>query len=165
MLYLKYHPCKTLMGNTCCCNVLPLLRSDHETGGIRRTSWKSDRQNKREHINVRLSYKNPINNPIMHCGGQKPYQCDWQVLWHAGHLSQNSPEYCGSSHTHLPHRHLPRPLQSSPLVGWQVAVETGQLQLSPAQPSMHTQSPDTHTPRPEEDRQTGDEREFQNSSK
>lgn len=49
---------------------------------------------------------------------------------------------------HFPHAQRPRPLQSKPLADWQVAVETGQLQLSPDQPSAHTHSLDTHAPRP-----------------
>ena len=54
---------------------------------------------------------------------------------------------------HLPHTHVPRPLHSDPSLDKQVTVETGHPQISPAQPSAHTHSPNTHTPRPEGTRQ------------
>lgn len=70
-----------------------------------------------------------------------------------GHLSQKFPYCSGSSHTHLSHTHLPRPLHSKPSGDWQTDVEVEQPQLSPVHPSSHTHSPDTHTPRPEREKQ------------
>ena len=92
---------------------------------------------------------------------ENKYQWGWWVLWQVGHLSQKFPDSLGSSHTHLPHLHLPCPLQSKPFGDWQVAVDVGQPQLSPVHPSLHAHSPDTHTPRPERDRQKQGEKGYQ----
>lgn len=69
-----------------------------------------------------------------------------------GHFSQNVPDRCGSSHTHLPHTHFPWPLQINPSFDTQLSVETGQLQVSPVQPGRQTHSPETHRPCPEHGR-------------
>lgn len=155
-LYLRHNPCRSPVVDNYGCSFLHLFVRGRVSGGSPRTSWKKEtKQGVSSFTCVHTQFSQSSRHTVRQTRSSDQYQCDWQVLWQAGHRSQWSPECLTSSHTHLPHTHFPSPLHIKPLADWQFALESGQLQVSPVQPSSHTHSLDTHTPLPGGDTQRG----------